>query len=98
MRGGNFSNGVSRSKPCAYAPSSSVRLRIAEPEPAPRPPSKSGRLQSLMILEGSKSNFEPRPLHAGHARNGDAAIGARELFGKSVFLAADDGDGDEATR
>ncbi len=29
-------------------------------------------------------------------RNGDAAIGAGEFFRKSVFLAADDGDGDEA--
>src|SRR5258708_1460416 len=64
---GNFSKGVSRSKPWAKAPSSSVRLRIAEPKPAQRPPSKRGRLQSLMIREGSKSYLEPRPLHAGHA-------------------------------
>src|SRR5260370_24003678 len=28
-------------------------------------------------------------------RNGDATIGTRELFGKSVFLAADDGDSNE---
>ncbi len=31
-------------------------------------------------------------------RNGNAAIGASEFFGKSMFLAADDGDGDEAVR
>src|SRR5882762_128416 len=29
-------------------------------------------------------------------RNGDSAVGASELFGKSVLLASDDGDGDEA--
>src|SRR6267154_6608803 len=77
MRAGNFSNGVSRSKPCAYAPSSSVRLRIAELEPGPRPPSKSGRLRSLMILEGSKSYFEPRPLQAGQAPYGELKLKER---------------------
>src|SRR5260370_35984139 len=77
MRAGNFSNGVSRSKPCAYAPSSSVRLRIAEPEPGPRPPSKSGRVQSVMIFDGSKSYFEPSPLHAGHAPYGELKLKER---------------------
>src|SRR5260370_29524479 len=77
MRAGNFSNGVSRSKPWAYAPSSSVRLRIAEPEPGPRPPSKSGRVQSVMILEGSKSYLEPRPLQAGHAAEGELKLKER---------------------
>src|SRR5260370_23772764 len=100
MRAGNFSNGVSRSKPWAYAPSSSVRLRIAEPEPGPRPPSKSGRVQSVMILEGSKSYLEPRPLQAGHAAYGGfelkergAGCGAEEpptgqgkFLGKIIFF------------
>ncbi len=30
-------------------------------------PSKSGRVQSVITLAGSKSYFEPRPLHAGQA-------------------------------
>src|SRR6266571_8996090 len=77
MRSGYFSNGVSKSKPCAYAPSSKVRLRIAEPEPGPRPPSKSGRVQSVMILDGSKSYLEPRPLHAGHAPYGELKLNER---------------------
>src|SRR6266571_7103546 len=77
MRSGYFSNGVSKSKPCAYAPSSSVRLRIAEPEPGPRPPSKRGRVQSLMIREGSKSYLEPRPLHAGQAPYGELKLKER---------------------
>ncbi len=46
-------------------------------------------------------------MHAGHIeaegarfklRNGNAAVGTSEFFGKSVFLAADDGHGDEAVR
>ena len=64
---GNFSNGVARSKPCANAASSSVSLQIAEPAPGPSPPSKSGRDQSTITFAGSKSYFEPRPLHAGQA-------------------------------
>src|SRR5437588_2732612 len=67
MRAGNFSNGVLRSNPCANAPNSSVLFKIDEPEPGPKPPSKSARDQSLMIFEGSKSYFEPSPLHAGQA-------------------------------
>src|SRR5215469_3394466 len=77
MREGNFSNGFSRSKPCAYAPSSRVRFRIAEPEPGPRPPSKSGRDQSLIIFDGSKSYFDPSPLHAGHAPYGELKLKER---------------------
>src|SRR5260370_30587610 len=77
MRGGNFSNGVSRSKPWGYAPSSKVRLRIEEREPGPRPPSKSGRVQSVMIFEGSKSYFEPRPLHAVQAPYGELKLKER---------------------
>src|ERR1700739_800429 len=76
-RGGNFSNGVSRSNPCAYAPSSSVRFRMDDPEPGPSPPSKSGRGQWTIILEGSKSYFDPRPLHAGHAPYGELKLNER---------------------
>src|SRR5438034_2678695 len=76
-RAGNFSNGVSKSNPCAYAPSSKVRLRIAEPDPGPSPPSKSGRDQSLIIFDGSKSYFEPRPLHAGQAPYGELKLNER---------------------
>src|SRR5260221_14576774 len=47
-----------------------VRLRSAELEPGPRPPSKSGRVQSTMTRAGSKSYLEPRPLQAGHAPEG----------------------------
>src|SRR5437667_11072812 len=50
---------------------------MAEPEPGPRPPSKSGRVQSAMILEGSKSYLEPRPLHAGHAPYGELKLKER---------------------
>src|SRR5260370_1551407 len=50
---------------------------MAEPEPGPRPPSKSGRVQSVMILDGSKSYFEPRPLHAGHAPYGELKLNER---------------------
>src|SRR5262250_1186794 len=77
MRAGNFSNGVSKSNPCAYAPSSKVRFRITDPEPGPSPPSKSGRDQSLMIFDGSKSYFEPSPLHAGHAPYGELKLNDR---------------------
>src|SRR5215467_502467 len=77
MRAGNFSNGVCKSNPCAYAPSSSVRLRIADPEPGPRPPSKRGRDQSFIIFDGSKSYFEPRPLQAGHAPYGELKLNER---------------------
>src|SRR6266581_4474599 len=76
-RAGNFSNGVSKSNPCAYAPSSKVRFRIADPEPGPKPPSKSGRDQSLMIFDGSKSYFEPSPLHAGQAPYGELKLNER---------------------
>src|SRR5215467_5669183 len=77
MRAENFSNGVSKSNPCAYAPSSRVRFRIAEPDPGPSPPSNSGRDQSLMIFDGSKSYFEPSPLHAGHAPYGELKLNDR---------------------
>src|SRR5262245_60031641 len=77
MRAGNFSNGVSKSNPCAYAPSSKVRFRIAEPDPGPSPPSKSGRDQSLMIFDGSKSYFDPSPLQAGHAPYGELKLNER---------------------
>ncbi len=68
---GNFSKGVSRSKPWAT-------------EAVARGACAVGRIEA----EGARLEL----------RNGDATIGTRELFGKSVFLAADDGDGDEATR
>src|SRR5215831_5954368 len=77
MRAGNLSNGVPKSNPCAYAPSSSVRFRIADPEPGPSPPSKSGRDQSLIIFDGSKSYFDPSPLHAGHAPYGELKLNDR---------------------
>src|SRR6267154_183428 len=77
IRAGNFSKGVSRSKPCAYAPSSSVRFKIADPEPGPRPPSKSGRVQSVIIFDGSKSYLDPSPLHAGHAPYGELKLNER---------------------
>src|SRR5215470_16832183 len=74
---GNFSNGTSRSNPCAYAASSIVRLRIAEPDPGPRPPSKRGRVQSVTTFAGSKSYFEPRPLQAGQAPYGELKLNER---------------------
>src|SRR2546425_8540349 len=74
---GNFSNGISRSNPCAYAANSSVRFRMAEEEPAPRPPSKSGRVQSVTTFAGSKSYLEPRPLHAGQAPYGELKLKER---------------------
>src|ERR1700682_3547535 len=74
---GSFSNGIERSKPCASAPSSRLRFRNIEPAPGPSPPSKSGRDQSTMILPGSKSYFEPRPLHAGQAPYGELKLNDR---------------------
>src|SRR6266446_8744262 len=74
---GNFSNGVERSKSCASAPNSRLRFRNTEPEPGPNPPSNSGRDQSTMILAGSKSYFEPRPLHAGQAPYGELKLNDR---------------------
>src|SRR6266403_4951796 len=74
---GNFSNGRSRSNPCAYAASSSVRFKIAEADPGPSPPSKSGRVQSVTTFAGSKSYFEPRPLHAGQAPYGELKLHER---------------------
>ena len=65
--GENFSNGVSRANPCAYAASSRVRFSGVEADPGPSAPSNSGRDQSTIIFAGSKSYFEPSPLHAGHA-------------------------------
>src|ERR1700736_5309109 len=50
---------------------------MAEPEPGPRPPSKSGRVQSTMTLAGSKSYFEPRPLQAGQAPYGELKLNDR---------------------
>src|SRR5262245_49074571 len=50
---------------------------MAEPEPGPSPPSKSGRVQSEMTFAGSKSYFEPRPLHAGHAPYGELKLKER---------------------
>src|SRR6202166_4860878 len=77
IRGGNFSNGVASENPCAYAASSMVRFNGAEAEPGPRPPSNSGRVQSVMILAGSKSYLEPRPLQAGHAPYGELKLKER---------------------
>src|SRR5215470_5830802 len=77
MRGGNFSKGVPKSKPCAKAASSRVRLRLAEPEPGPRPPSNRGRVQSTITRAGSKSYFEPRPLQAGQAPYGELKLKER---------------------
>src|SRR5579859_2176440 len=74
---GNFSNGVLSSNPCAYAASSRVRFRIADDEPGPSPPSKSGRVQSVIIFAGSKSYFEPRPLQAGQAPYGELKLKER---------------------
>ncbi len=74
---GNFSNGVERLKPCASAPNSRLRFRNTEPEPGPSPPSNRGRDQSTMILAGSKSYFEPRPLHAGQAPYGELKLNER---------------------
>src|SRR5580698_5048939 len=77
MRWGNFSNGVSRLNPWAYAASSSVRFNIAELEPGPRPPSKTGRVQSTITRAGSKSYFEPKPLQAGQAPYGELKLNER---------------------
>src|ERR1700688_606857 len=77
MRGGNFSNGVASENPWAYAASSMVRFNDAEAEPGPRPPSNNGRDQSVIILAGSKSYFEPRPLQAGHAPYGELKLNER---------------------
>src|SRR5579872_681646 len=74
---GIFSNGVSRLNPCAYAASCIVRLSIADPEPGPRPPSKRGRVQSVITRAGSKSYFEPRPLQAGQAPYGELKLNDR---------------------
>src|SRR6266403_3211548 len=74
---GTFSNGKSRSNPCAYAANSSVRFRMAEEEPGPRPPSKSGRVQSVTTFAGSKSYFEPSPLQAGQAPYGELKLKER---------------------
>src|SRR5580693_116127 len=76
-RCGNFSNGVSRLKPFAYAASSIVRFNIAELEPGPRPPSKRGRVQSTTTRAGSKSYFDPRPLQAGQAPYGELKLNER---------------------
>src|SRR5579883_135393 len=54
-----------------------LRFRKALPEPGPRPPSKSGRVQSTMTLAGSKSYFEPRPLQAGQAPYGELKLKER---------------------
>ena len=66
-----------RSNPCAIAPSSRLRFKNTEPEPGPRPPSNSGRVQSTITFDGSKSYFEPRPLHAGHAPYGELKLNER---------------------
>src|SRR5579859_7770415 len=50
---------------------------MAELEPGPRPPSKSGRAQSVTILAGSKSYLDPRPLQAGHAPYGELKLKER---------------------
>src|ERR1039457_802193 len=41
--------------------------RYCEAEPGPRPPSRSGLDQSVITLAGSKSYWDPRPWHSGHA-------------------------------
>src|SRR3954462_5039169 len=64
---GSCSNGFERSNPYAAAASCSMRCSEVEPEPGPRPPSSSGFAQSTMIFAGSKSYFDPRPLHSGQA-------------------------------
>src|SRR5215467_13698728 len=54
-----------------------VRCRNADPEPGPKPPSKRGFVQSTITFEGSKSYFEPRPLHAGQAPYGELKLNER---------------------
>ena len=58
-------------------PSSRLRFKNTEPEPGPSPPSKRGRVQSTITFDGSKSYFEPRPLHAGHAPYGELKLNER---------------------
>src|ERR1700720_519679 len=47
------------------------------PEPGLRPPSNSGRVQSAITFSGVKSNFEPKPLQAGHAPYGELKLKER---------------------
>ena len=77
MRRGKSSKGVARSNPCAYAASSSVCFKFAEVDPGPSPPSKSGRDQSATTFAGSKSYFDPSPLHAGQAPYGELKLNER---------------------
>ena len=74
MRRGKSSNGVARSNPCACAASSSVCRKFAEVAPGPSPPSNKGRDQSATTFAGSKSYFDPNPLHAGQAPYGELKL------------------------
>src|SRR5688572_30095967 len=54
-----------------------MRRNSDELDPGPNPPSNKGRDQSTIIFPGSKSNFDPSPLHPAQAPYGELKLNDR---------------------